>query len=210
MGSVAYKLRPYLTPDKIDKRYRACKDAHSARYWLVIRLASLEPQRNRSTIVGRRLSTVEIGHIVGFSRQWVVEIIRRYNENGPKNFIPSPRHVEPNKKEPRLIRHLEGFNHGNYEENRRELLKDVQEGSTWTARRFQNYLDQRWELKVSTTTAWRYLKSLFSEIDASSGEKVAYRGQKTGEAFVEEYMPLFSIRGRAGVSSKGPHSRRHS
>ena len=66
-----------------------------------------------------------------------------------------------------------------------------------TARRFQVHLRDEWGIKVSATTALRYVKRFLREHEKLSGEKKPYRGRNPSEAFLREHMPLFSIEGRA-------------
>ena len=41
MPQVVFEVEPHLSFEQVEARYWRCKDAHSARYWLIIRLATM-------------------------------------------------------------------------------------------------------------------------------------------------------------------------
>lgn len=203
MPRVVFEIEPHLTFEQVEGHYWRAKDAHSARYWLVIRLAAI-PLRERGVIGTRRYSTGEIAHITGFSRHWVREVIKRYNAYGPSRFIPPP---GPLPKQPLAGRRsaLEAALRRYLGDDEKEIraalrllwMKYKRHESAWTAKHFQAYLRDEWGLKVSETTAWRYMKALLREHEQRSKRNTLYRGRASAEAFLREHLPLFSTEGRA-------------
>lgn len=131
-------IKPHLTPEALDAHF-ASAEGVLRNHLLVIRLARQ----------GRH--SAEICEITGFCRDWLFEIIRRYNASGLKG-LGDPRKY--NKGRPKKVSaELES-------ELKSALLGQAPDGGPWTSRKVANWLEERLGEPVSMNHAWRTLTRL--------------------------------------------------
>ena len=151
----------HLSFEEVERRYRACMSVQDRRCWLIIRLACL-PKRAGHGVGSRKLSPKDIGVIVGMSTQHVRKVIHSYNEKGPDKFLPSY-----------------GYGRRSPSAGRKSSLSEVQVrrlkseiksaleapllSSKWTAQQVQTWAEVEYDVHMSHSTAWRYLKRCLAD-----------------------------------------------
>ncbi|HEV8193325.1 MAG TPA: helix-turn-helix domain-containing protein, partial [Ktedonobacterales bacterium] len=67
-------LRPGLSVDELERRYRAAKEPHERSWWQILWL------------LGRGQLAKDIAESTGYSRYWIGQIAKRYNAEGPEGM----------------------------------------------------------------------------------------------------------------------------
>jgi transposase len=91
--------------------------------------------------------------VTGYSRDWIQQLSRRYNERGPA-ALGDKRHENPG-----------GANRALLDEQQREelasLLKGApSDGGMWNSRKVAQWIEQRTGRRVSPQRGWEYLRRL--------------------------------------------------
>lgn len=74
MPRPSLKLYPHLTLEKLERRYRTCRDAGEKIRWQTLWLYAQHP------------SPCYVAQVTGFCRNWVYQSVRRYNQEGPQSL----------------------------------------------------------------------------------------------------------------------------
>lgn len=131
----------HLTPEEIDRRYRACDDAAEKTRWHVLWLI---------TRPGRPASATAAAKLVGYTPAWGRAILKRYNARGPVALTDGRRE---NGSDPRLTT-----------EQRAGLLAALQadppDGGLWTGPKVAAFVKERFGVEVWPQTGWQWLKDL--------------------------------------------------
>src|SRR2546430_16557327 len=69
------RLEPHVTVDELERRYRAAKEPHE-RSWYQILWLLAKGQVARA-----------IAESTGYSRYWIGQVARRYNQQGPEGMV---------------------------------------------------------------------------------------------------------------------------
>jgi transposase len=163
------------------------KDQIQARRWLVIWLLSVPLGRD-----GHYLSTREVADITGYSRDWVRELVRRYNRSPrliSRYKAPNQRWWRERGRPPLLDEEQE-------EELRLALASSAKEGKPASVKQVRDWICSETGRFVHNSTAWRYRERL-SPREAQPPERVQVvmkNGKKTvavtGKEFMEVQLPL--------------------
>lgn len=129
----------HLTVAELRRRFRECEDAVEKIHWQAIWLRAQ----------GR--STSEVATICGYNRDWVHQLVRRYNARGPDALKDGRR--DNGKKRLMSDKQLEEL---------REAVVSSQPpgGGLWTGRKVAAWMTKRLKRQVSPQLAWDYLQHL--------------------------------------------------
>lgn len=133
-------LRPDLSVDELERRYRAAKEPHERSWWQILWL------------LGRGQLAKDIAASTGYSRYWIGQIAKRYNAEGPEGM------------------HNRQYTHSHRAalllspEQLTELAMAVRgpapEGDDWTGRLVAEWMSQQLGRRVSAQVGWTYLVRL--------------------------------------------------
>jgi hypothetical protein len=75
------RLTPHLEVDELERRYRAAREPHERSWWQIL------------WQLARGQTATQIAETTGYSRYWIGQIARRYNQQGPAGMVNrSPTH----------------------------------------------------------------------------------------------------------------------
>ena len=75
------RLTPHLEVDELERRYRAAKEPHERSWWQI------------SGNWRKGQTAMQIAETTGYSRYWIGQLARRYNQLGPAGMVnQSPTH----------------------------------------------------------------------------------------------------------------------
>ena len=129
----------HLPVADLEHRYRACPDAVERSHWHMVWLV----------VAGRRVP--EVAALVGYTANWVREIIRRYNADGPAG-LEDRRHANPGTT-PLLSPAVR-------EELRIALADPPAGGGLWTGPKVAAWMAERLGREVGVVRGWEALRSL--------------------------------------------------
>lgn len=132
-------IKPHLSVAELQERFRGCDQGREKIYWQVILLRAQ----------GR--STDDVADICGFKTDWVRQLVRRYNAEGPDALRDRRR---DNGKE-RLM------NDEQLEELRQAVLTSSPPGGgLWTGPKVAAWMTKKLNREVSPQLAWDYFQHL--------------------------------------------------
>jgi len=114
------KLESHLGSEELENRYRKAHDPVLRSHYQILWLIS----------EGKR--TTEVMEVTGYSRGWIQQLARRYNEGGPQ-ALGDRRHGNPGARDRALL------SEDQQEELREALKKPPPDGGMWNSRK-------NWEL----------------------------------------------------------------
>src|SRR5258708_36800106 len=82
-------LRPHLSVDELEHRYRTAKEPNERTWWQILWLLAQ----------GR--TATELSAVIGYRGYWIGQIAKRYNEQGPAR-MQNRRHTTPYRPPPGL------------------------------------------------------------------------------------------------------------
>jgi transposase len=133
-------LRPDLSVDDLERRYRAAKEPHERSWWQILWL------------LARGQLAKEIAESTGYSRYWIGQIAKRYNAEGAEGM-----HNRQSTHSRRAAPLLAG-------EQLAELAAAVRgpapEGDEWLGRTVAEWMTQKLGRPVSMQVGWLYLVRL--------------------------------------------------
>jgi transposase len=134
------RLTPHLEVDELERCYRAAKDPHERSWWQIL------------WQLARGQTATQIAETTGYSRYWIGQIARRYNQRGPTGMVnQSPTHSH---RAPLLLS----------AEQLAELAAVVRgsapEREVWIGRTVANWISQKLGRPVSVQLGWAYLVRL--------------------------------------------------
>ena len=133
-------LRPDLSVDDLERRYRAAKEPHARSWWQILWL------------LARGQLAKEIAESTGYSRYWIGQIAKRYNAEGPagmRNRQYTHSHRAAPLLSPELLAELAAAVRG-----------PAPEGDHWLGRTVAAWMSQRLGRPVSEQLGWAYLVRL--------------------------------------------------
>jgi transposase len=134
-------LQPHLTTDELEGRYRAAKEPHERSWWQILWLLS------------RGQTAKQIADSTSYSRYWIGQIARRYNEQGPRG-MHNRQHTTSWRPAPMLSVELQ------------EVLRQAIAGPApdhsklWTARAIAGWISERLGRPIRVQRGWDYLQRL--------------------------------------------------
>jgi transposase len=132
-------IKPHLSVVELQERFRSCDQGREKIYWQVILLRAQ----------GR--STNEVADICGFKTDWVRQLVRRYNADGPGALRDRRR---DNGKD-RLMSDEQ------LEELRQAVLSsEAPGGGLWTGPKVAAWMSRKLNRPVSPQLAWDYFQHL--------------------------------------------------
>jgi transposase len=137
------KLEPHLDPTELESRYRKAPDPVLRSHYQILWLISL----------GK--TTTQVMEVTGYSRGWIQQLARRYNDGGPQ-ALGDRRHQNPGATDRALL------SADQQEELREVLKKPPPDGGMWNSRKVGEWIERRSGRKVSQKKqrGWEYLKRL--------------------------------------------------
>lgn len=134
-------LQPHLSVDELERRYRTAKEPHERSWWQILWL------------LARGQTATTIAESTGYSRYWIGQIARRYNEQGPDGMHNRQRTTSW--RAPRMLSATQ------QEELRQALAGPAPEGARrWKARTVADWMAAKLGRPVATQRGWDYLQRL--------------------------------------------------
>lgn len=137
------RLESHLSSEELENRYRKAKDpverSHYQILWLIAE--------------GKR--TTEVMEVTGYSRGWIQQLARRYNQGGPE-ALGDRRHHNPGAKERALLTEEQ------QEELREALKKSPPDGGMWNSPKVGEWIERRTGrvLTQKKQRGWEYMRKL--------------------------------------------------
>ncbi len=132
-------IKPYLSLEELETRYRKAKDAVERSHWQMMWL------------LAQGKSTREVAEVTGYCRNWIHILVRRYNQQGPQALVDH-RHANPGPA-PFLST-----------EQQAQLVEDLNappaDGGLWTGRKVAHWIQTQTGRQVHPQRGWEYLKRL--------------------------------------------------
>lgn len=133
-------LRPDLSVDELERRYRAAKEPHERSWWQILWL------------LARGQLAKDIAESTSYSRYWIGQIAKRYNAEGPEG-MHNRRYTHSHRAAPLLS-----------SEQLAALATVVRgstpEGDNWTGRLVAEWMSEQLGRPVSAQVGWVYLVRL--------------------------------------------------
>jgi transposase len=153
MGRCA-ELAPHLSVEELRNRFHSCVDARVKTHWQILWLRA-----------GGQ-TTKDVAAATGFKPDWVRQIVRRYNKDGPEGIR---NRVKDNGREPLLD-----------EEQRSRLFDALQQrppdGGLWSGPKVARWIEAETGREVITNkTGWAYLRALGFTLQRPRPRHVAAR-----------------------------------
>jgi hypothetical protein len=133
-------LQAHLSSAELAQRYRAAKEPHERSWWQILWLLS------------RGHSATTIAESTGYSRYWIGQLAKRYNEEGPGGMT-NRQHTTSRRQAALLSPAVQG-------ELQQALAGPAPEDDVWTGRTVAEWMAQRLGRPVSTYRGWVYLRRL--------------------------------------------------
>jgi transposase len=135
------KLKPHLSTAELERRYRDARDPIERSHYQIVWLIAQGKIRK------------EVMEVTGYSRGWIQQLSRRYNEEGPE-ALEDRRHQNPGAKDRALLD----------EEQRKELAEALKEppadGGMWNSPKVAEWIEQKTGRRVGRQRGWEYLRKL--------------------------------------------------
>ncbi len=132
------KLEPHLTVDELRERYRQSSDGVEKTHWQILWWRAQ----------GR--GTSEVAELVGYRRDWIRRIVRRYNAEGPDGV--GDRRAQ-NGSSPMLDDQQQ-------EELLSLLMGPAPDGGLWNSTKVAKWMSEKLGREVSFQRGWDYLQRL--------------------------------------------------
>lgn len=134
-------LATHLPVADLEARYRAAHEPHERSWWQILWL------------LARGQTATAIADSTGYTRAWIGQIAKRYNEQGPEGMVNRQRTTSW--RAPRMLSVEQ------QEELRQALAGPAPAGSTqWRARAVADWMAQRLGRPVAAQRGWDYLQRL--------------------------------------------------
>jgi len=132
-------VTPHLLIEELERRYRQAKDpVERSHYQIIWLLAQGKP-------------TEEVATVTGYSRTWIYELVRGYNQVGA-TMLGDLRHQNPGAapkftdvQQANLLQALRGT---------------APDGGLWNGRKVADYLSELLGISISRQQGWEYLKQM--------------------------------------------------
>lgn len=137
------KLESHLSSEELENHYRKAHDPVLRSHYQILWLIS------------EGKTTTQVMEVTGYSRGWIQQLARRYNEGGSQ-ALGDRRHRNPGAKERALL------TEDQQEELRETLKKSPPDGGMWNSRKVGEWIERRSGRAVSQKKqrGWEYMKRL--------------------------------------------------
>jgi transposase len=137
------KLEPHLKPEELENCYRKAREPVLRSHYQIVWLISLGN------------TTTQVMEVTGYSRGWIQQLARRYNDRGPK-ALGDGRHQNPGATDRALL------SADQQQELREALSKPPPDGGMWNSRKVGEWIERRSGRVVSQKKqrGWDYLRRL--------------------------------------------------
>lgn len=132
-------IAPHLPIEELEQRYRQAKDPVERSHYQIIWLLA---QDKRSE---------EVATVMGYSRSWIYELVRSYNQVGPE-ALGDWRHQNPGASP--LLNDVQQAN------LLQALRGPAPDGGLWNGRKVASYLSELLGVSISRQQGWEYLKQM--------------------------------------------------
>jgi transposase len=135
------RLATHLSVDELEQRYRAAHEPHERTWWQILWL------------LARGQTATTIAQNTGYTRTWIGQIAKRYNEQGPAGMVN--RQHTTSWRAPRMLSAEQ------QEELRAALAGRAPDGSKhWSCRAVADWMAERLGRPVQVQRGWDYLQRL--------------------------------------------------
>jgi transposase len=135
------KLEAHLSIQELENHYRGTKDPIERSHYQIMWLIS------------QGKTTHEVMEATSYSRNWIQQLARRYNREGPQ-ALQDKRHKNPGAKDRALLD----------EAQRRELSevlkKPPADGGMWNSTKVAEWIERKTGRRVGHQRGWEYLRRL--------------------------------------------------
>lgn len=132
-------IKPYLSVEELETRYRKAKDAVERSHWQMVWL------------LARGKSTHEVAEITGYCLHWIPILVRRSNQQGPPAMVDH-RHTHPG-----AVPILSAQQQAQLEQ---ALDTPPADGGLCTGRKVAQWIESGTGRQVRPQRGWEYLKRL--------------------------------------------------
>ena len=134
-------LATHLSVEDLEQRYRAAHEPHERSWWQILWL------------LARGQTATAIAGSTGYTRAWIGQIAKRYNEQGPAGMVNRQRTTSW--RAPRMLSAAQ------QEELRAALAGPAPDGAKrWRARDVADWMATQLDRPVATQRGWDYLQRL--------------------------------------------------
>jgi transposase len=133
-------VRPDVSVDELERRYRAAKEPHERSWWQILWL------------LARGQLAKDIAASTGYSRYWIGQIAKRYNAEGPEG-MRNRQYTHSHRAAPLLSPEQ-------VEALATAVREPAPEGDEWTGRLVAEWMSRTLGRPVSTQVGWVYLVRL--------------------------------------------------
>ncbi len=133
-------LRPHLSVEELERRYRAAKEPNERTWWQILWLLAQ----------GR--TATELSAVTGYRAYWIGQIAKRYNAEGPSGMV-NRRQTTSYRPAPVLAPALQ-------EELRAALAEAAARDEWWTGTNVAAWMAEKLGRPVSYHLGWSYLVRL--------------------------------------------------
>ena len=176
------RLEPHLEVDELERRYRAAKEPHERSWWQILWL------------LAKGQTAAAVAESTGYSRYWIGQLVRRYNEQGPE-AMHNRQYTHSHR--PSLLLSAEHL---------AELAEAVRgpapEGEYWLGRSVAAWMSHKLGRPISVYLGWAYLVRL-------DGKRRKPRPRHV-QADPEQQAAFKKTSGRSSRPSRPPSRRRRS
>jgi transposase len=135
------KLTTNLSVEELERRYRGASEGMERSHWQIIWL------------LARGHPASAVAQMAGYSAYWIGQIARRFNDEGEEGLLNHRRRSRPS---PLALLATPA----QLDELRAALAGPAPKGDVWNSRTVAAWLGTRAGRRVSTQTAWTYLRKL--------------------------------------------------
>lgn len=138
------KLESHLGLEELEDRYRKAHDPVLRNHYQILWL------------IGQGKTTTQVMEVTAYSRGWIQQLARRYNEGGPE-ALGDRRHGNPGARERALLSAEQ------QEELGEALKKPPPDGGMWNSRKVGEWIERRRSGKALSRkkqSGWEYMKRL--------------------------------------------------
>lgn len=142
MAQKPIQIKPHLTYEEVEKKYKTCKNYRIKNRWRLIKLL-IDPKKP--------ILVAKAADKVGLCQRWSRMLVHRYNKEGEAGLEEKRKN---NGNKPLL-------NEKQQAKLKRLLIKGKPaDGGLWTGPKVVNWIKKETNIKITPVGAWKYLKKL--------------------------------------------------
>ena len=164
------RIKPHLSYDELTKRYRKCKNSTEKSRWHLLVLMDN----------AKKITTVkEAAQIVGYCQRWARELVHRYNEEGPDNYIDKRK----NNKGGKFL-----LNEKQQAELKKLLIsKKPPDGGLWTGPKVALWIKRKTKKKITAVGAWKWIRRLGFTLQVPRPKNIQSATEKEATEFKKNW-----------------------